>query len=186
MKIDKNSVLEGLVQLVSLLEAKVMGEGEVSESEAGELLPWAEDLKTSFENFDWTGFSSKTTPTSDDFIPDAIGISGGQNPRSVTAPDNPGLKIHLRVMQDRLTEIVDGHIHDLQASLTELGCGGDCYSCPNPEGFSETRFQVGACLKTVVDSLDLDRRYYTDNEENEEDHAESEDEDRSDEEDDEG
>jgi hypothetical protein len=68
-------------------------------------------------------------------------------------------KKKLLVLQDRLVEVIDSHYSSLHQSIDNLGCRGNCYSCPNPEATEHpgVRAQVVACLTAVVEGLDLDR-----------------------------
>lgn len=62
----------------------------------------------------------------------------------------------LKVMQDRLTEIIDQHEDVLRDSIKELGCNGDCYNCPKPEK-PTVHEQVEACLTSVIEGLGLEK-----------------------------
>lgn len=62
----------------------------------------------------------------------------------------------LKILQDRLVQIIDENYEPLHDSIEKLGCRGNCYKCPHPE-YPTVREQVKACLKEVVEGLDLDR-----------------------------
>lgn len=67
-------------------------------------------------------------------------------------------RVTLKVLQDRLVQVIDDHEEKLRPSLDELGCGGDCYKCPNPEPdkYTGVEAQVRGCLSSVVNALGLD------------------------------
>jgi len=70
--------------------------------------------------------------------------------------DVPVVPAHLKVLQDRLVEIIDNNYDQLHDSINALGCRGDCYRCPHPEK-PTVEEQVNTCLSEVLEGLDLDR-----------------------------
>jgi len=64
-------------------------------------------------------------------------------------------KKHLRVLQDTLAELIEGHQDELEEAIKEMGCGGDCYNCPKPEE-KTVQAQVIACLVSTAEHLEID------------------------------
>ncbi len=62
-------------------------------------------------------------------------------------------KARLRVLQDNLVSVIESEWDELEAAVTDLGCGGDCHNCPKPEESSVEK-QVVACTKSVYEALE--------------------------------
>ena len=103
-----------------------------------------------------TTTSSTTNPTEGSNVIPLFGRRGS-TPPPPQQDEEEGKK--LLVMQDRLVEVIDGHYNKLHESIDNLGCRGNCYSCPNPEATEHpgVKAQVKACLTAAVEGLDLDR-----------------------------